>query len=96
MTDPEVLEDCILDLAVTGEDAFAEAAAVEEDVAFPETPWTDRRRASSTSSEAPVSLAPTADGTLHVAAATAPDARLSSAGQYAVDEPRGRRHAGPR
>ena len=52
MTDPEVLEDCILDLAVTGEEAFAEAAAVEEDVAFPETPWTVVT-ASSTSSGAP-------------------------------------------
>ncbi len=83
VTDPEVLEDCILDLAVTGEEAFAEAAAVEEDVAFPETPWTVVNGLEHVV-WGPVSLAPTADGTLHLGAATAPANNWINPGQYVV------------
>ena len=83
MTDPEVLEDCILDLAVTGEDEFAEAAAVEEDVAFPETPWTVVNGLEHVV-WGPVSLAPTADGALHLGVATASDNNWINPGRYAV------------
>ena len=83
VTDPEVLEDCILDLAVTGEEEFAEAAAVEEDVAFPETPWTVVNGLEHVV-WGPVSLAPTADGTLHLGVATAADNNWINPGRYVV------------
>ena len=83
VTDPEVLEDCIVDLAVTGEDAFAEAAALEEDVAFPETPWTVVNGLEHTV-WGPVSLAATPDGTLHLGAATAATNNWADPGQYVV------------
>jgi von Willebrand factor type D domain len=38
--DPEVLEDCILDVGSTGDEEFAEAAAAEEEATLTETPWT--------------------------------------------------------
>ena len=83
VTDPEVLEDCILDLAVTGEDAFAEAAAIEEDVAYQETAWQTVTGLENITIP-PVALAPTPDGALHVAAATTPTHDFLLDGQYAV------------
>ena len=55
----------------------------------------DASTGSSTSSAGPVSLAPTADGTLHVGAATAPTNDWADPGQYVVARAiGGRRHAG--
>jgi hypothetical protein len=85
VTDPEVLEGCILDVAVTNDDAFAAAAAVEEDVAYPDTPWQVVAGLEHTTS-APVSLAALADGSLYLAGATtpAPDHDFLAPGQYVV------------
>lgn len=62
VTAPAALEDCILDVALTGQAAFAESAAREE--ALVATTWT--RLAAGAARSGPVSLARTGDGTLHL------------------------------
>lgn len=62
VTAPAALEDCILDVALTGQAAFAASAAKEE--ALVSTTWT--RLAAGGTRYGPVSLARTGDGTLHL------------------------------
>lgn len=59
---PAALEDCILDVGLTGQVAFAESAAREE--ALVSASWT--RLAAGGARSGPVSLARTGDGTLHL------------------------------
>lgn len=62
VTAPAALEDCILDVVLTGQAAFAASAAKEESLVS--TTWT--RLAAGGSRSGPVSLARTGDGTLHL------------------------------
>jgi hypothetical protein len=64
VTDPGVLAGCILDVALTGQTEFADAAAREEELAS--VAW--RKLAWGADRTGPLSIARTPDGSLHLAA----------------------------
>lgn len=75
ITDPDILEGCILDTAVTGEEGFAEAASVQQTaerppgpVEVPDTPVAWSPIAALAARSGPVGLGVTPDGALHLAA----------------------------
>ena len=62
VTEPSALEDCILDVALTGEEAFARDAAIAQDAV--RVPWT--RLGAGAFRSGPLSLARAVDGALHL------------------------------
>ncbi len=81
ITDPAVFESCVLDVAATGSDAFADSAKTEEQASAISTPW---RPLAGLQGEdvGPASIAVSGDGALHVAVIAEPSHASGRPGNY--------------
>ncbi|HUO74781.1 MAG TPA: VWD domain-containing protein [Solirubrobacteraceae bacterium] len=66
ISDPDVFQACVLDVAATGSDAFADSARTEEQASAISTPWQPLAGLQN-EDLSPTSVAVTADGVLHIA-----------------------------